>query len=292
MNDDEFDILEIEKKRDAKNAEAESHRLARDNLNDEARCWIERRDLLNGEARAIAEEANEHRKERDRLNEDVRKAKEQRDKFNRNSNELFEKVNTLKREKMPKNGIPLGRLKKELRDLENRQMTSVLTVEKERELIEQISKLAAQIKAREKELEENAEVKTAIEAANLANAEAEKWHKVVEDCAENAQREHEDMTALYEKCDAIRREADIAQENFIKAKLAADEEHKKHVELIKEVHDYDKIIVGRKLKQKQLKKEMDETSTKKQAEEIFERFKQGEKLTTEDMMTLQKSGYI
>jgi uncharacterized coiled-coil DUF342 family protein len=31
---------------------------------------------------------------------------------------------------------------------------------------------------------------------------------------------------------------------------------------------------------------------KRQAEMIFDRFKRGEKLSTEDLMTLQKSGYL
>ncbi len=30
----------------------------------------------------------------------------------------------------------------------------------------------------------------------------------------------------------------------------------------------------------------------KESEEIFDKFKKGEKLSTEDLMTLQKSGYL
>jgi uncharacterized coiled-coil DUF342 family protein len=33
-------------------------------------------------------------------------------------------------------------------------------------------------------------------------------------------------------------------------------------------------------------------SMKRQAEIIFDRFRKGEKLSTEDLMTLQKSGYM
>jgi len=42
---------------------------------------------------------------------------------------------------------------------------------------------------------------------------------------------------------------------------------------------------------KDRKKKVDNES-KKEAEEIFERFKAGEKLSTEDLMSLQKSGYL
>ena len=38
------------------------------------------------------------------------------------------------------------------------------------------------------------------------------------------------------------------EEKFIETKLKADDEHKKHIEHIRQVHDYDKILTG--LKQK------------------------------------------
>jgi uncharacterized coiled-coil DUF342 family protein len=36
----------------------------------------------------------------------------------------------------------------------------------------------------------------------------------------------------------------------------------------------------------------EEVDAKREAELIFERFKKGEKLSTEDLLTLQKSGYL
>jgi uncharacterized coiled-coil DUF342 family protein len=75
-------------------------------------------------------------------------------------------------------------------------------------------------------------------------------------------------------------------------KLKADEEHRKHIEHIRQVHDYDKIISGMQQKLRKSKKEKDEDSARKEAAEIFDRFKAGEKLSTEDLMILQKSGYL
>jgi uncharacterized coiled-coil DUF342 family protein len=40
------------------------------------------------------------------------------------------------------------------------------------------------------------------------------------------------------------------------------------------------------------KKDADVTIAQKEATEIFERFKRGEKLSTEDLMALQKAGLI
>ena len=57
------------------------------------------------------------------------------------------------------------------------------------------------------------------------------------------------------------------------------------------MHDYDKII-SEWAKAKKAKRKEDETSAKEEAEKIFDRFKAGEKLSTEDLMALQKSGYL
>ena len=45
-------------------------------------------------------------------------------------------------------------------------------------------------------------------------------------------------------------------------------------------------------KKNSVRKKKSDTEGKKEAKEIFERFKAGDKLSTEDLMALQKSGYL
>src|SRR2546428_584778 len=94
----------------------------------------------------------------------------------------------------------------------------------------------------------NEEVRKALEELHDAKEKAEAAHAVVGKLAEEAQKEHDTMTELYERSDELRRQADLAQEEFIKTKMAADEEHRKHIDRIRQVHDYDKIIHGIRLK--------------------------------------------
>jgi len=283
---------ELKLKRERENAEAERHRRKRDELNDRTRDWVEKRDTLNGQVRALVEEATGHRIKRDELNAEVRKAKEERDLWNRTVNELLDQFNDLRRRKMPKGAIPLSKLKRELKALEFKQMTSVLTVDKERALIEEMARIQAEVRRLEKSLEENEEVRKAGEELREVREKAEAAHKRVSELAEMAQKEHDQMTALYEKSDELRRQADLAQEEFIKTKMLADEEHRKHIEHIREVHDYDKIIHGIWMKERGVHGEEEVVDAKREAEMIFERFKKGDKLSTEDLMTLQKSGYL
>lgn len=283
---------DLEKKRQTSNYEAERHKQSRDQLNEGTKKWVETRDELNTKVRELIEEASKHRENRDQLNSKVKEAKGQRDEWNRKVSELNEKVAQLKKDHMPRDGPPLKRLKKELKSMEFKQMTSVLSPDKERELIDLLSDLQAQIREREKSMEQNSEIKESIRELREARDKAEESHRLVGDLAERAQTEHDSMIELYEKADELRKQADEAQEKFIECKLKADEEHRKHIEFIRQVHDYDKIITGLRQKARKAKKKKEESDAKKEAEEIFEKFKGGEKLSTEDIMALQKSGYL
>src|SRR5437773_3535794 len=194
---------------------------------------------------------------------------------------------------MPRGAVSLGELKHELKSVEFRQTTFVLTVDKERALIDEIQRLQAEVKKLEKSLEENEDVRAMKDELRSARDRAEDAHRRVSELAEKAQAEHDQMTALYEQGDNLRREADRAQEEFIKTKMLADEEHRKHIEHIRQVHDYDKIIHGIWMKSRGVPESAaEEVDAKREAEQIFERFKKGEKLSTDDLMTLQKSGYL
>jgi len=285
-------IGDLEEKRARHNSDAERHKKLRDELNEKTKEWAERRDELNSQVRRLIEEANGRRENRDKLNAEVREAKTSRDEWNRKFNDLSDKAQALRREKMPKSGLSIRKFKAELRALEKKHMTSVLSPEKEKALMKEMSQLDAKIKEMEKEIEQFSEVRTAEKDAREAKDNAEGFHRKVSELAEKAQQEHDAMLKLYEEADKLRKEADGAQEKFIETKLAADEEHREHIEHIRQVHDFDKIIAGIRDKGRKTRREKDETSAKKEAEEIFDKFRSGEKLSTEDIMVLQKSGYM
>jgi uncharacterized coiled-coil DUF342 family protein len=168
----------------------------------------------------------------------------------------------------------------------------VLKPEKERELIDAIADLQSEIREMEAEIEGDEEVKKLMAEATDARDKAEHYHAMVEEMAEASQREHDLMMEIYDKSDAVRKEADKAQESFIKCKIQADEEHQKHIELIRQVHDYDKMLSGIRQRETAATITDDKKMAKDEAKDIYERFKRGEKLSTEDLMTLQKSGYL
>jgi len=291
-------LEDLDQKRMANNNEAEKHKKLRDELNDKTKEWVQKRDELNAEVRKLVDEAAKHREQRDQLNEQVRAAKAARDEKNKIVRTIDDKVAELKKatapKEVPKEGpvqMPISKLKKDLKQLEFFHQSQALTKDKEKEIIEKIKALNIEIKDREKASEQTSEVKNAIHELREARDAAEAEHKKVSELAEKAQAEHDVMIQLYEKADALRKEADKAQEMFLQTKNQADDEHHRHIDNIRQVHDYDKILTGLKQKAKKARKKKDDTAAQKEADDIFEKFKKGEKLSTDDLMMLQKSGY-
>jgi len=105
--------------------------------------------------------------------------------------------------------------------------------------------------------------------------------------AEDAQREHEAMVALYESVDALRRQADEVQAHLLEVKGQADEAHRAHIAAIEEVRDIEKMLYA--ARGGRAPQTWGEAEPPKE-EDFLARLKKGEKVSTEDLLELQKSG--
>jgi uncharacterized coiled-coil DUF342 family protein len=283
-------LAELEKTRDQINNEAEERKIARDRLNGRTKLLAEKRDQLNGEVASRVAQAAEHREKRNKLNEEVKAAKLMRDQLNQKANELGDIATKLKRERHRDVAVPVPRLREDMRALEFRLQTSVLTPAKEKELTAELKRLAHEVRQAEATMESDKEVFEAVGAARKAKQDAEDQHKRLSELARGAQAEHDAMMKLYEEADALRRDADAAQGEFVANKREADEEHFRHIDLIRRVKDYEKVISGIRRRRREVRRAEGDRRQEKKTDSMMERFKKGEKLSTEDLLALQLRG--
>jgi uncharacterized coiled-coil DUF342 family protein len=282
-------IEDLERKRAESNARADEHRARRDLLNAEARARAEERARILDELHARSSDAQLLRHERDDLNDQVREAKRLREEWNGKFQELGEKVQQLRRTQGPRPGaVPVWRLKKDLKELEFRHMTSAHSPEAEKRLIEDMKRIEAQIRDQDEHLRQNPEFETAVKSFDEARAEAEKHHAAVGQLAEDAQRAHEDMVHLYESIDELRRQADEVQAKLIEVKTAADDAHRAHIASIEEVRDIEKLLYAARGGRVPVGSYAVQEPPKE--EDFLARLKKGEKVSTADLLELQKSG--
>ncbi len=281
-------IEELEEKRAECNARADDARAQRDRLNAEARSLAEERSRILDAIHDKSGEAQEHRRRRDTLNVDVREEKRLREEWNRKFQELADRVQELKRARPARSGaVPVWRLKKELKELEFRHMTTAITGDQEKRLIEEMKRLEAAIREQDDQLRHDPTVEETLKAFAEARDEAEKHHARVGELAEEAQREHETMVALYEEVDDLRRRADDVQASLIEVKSRADEAHRGHISAIEEVRDLEKLLYAARGGRAPSSWSPVEPPRE---EDFLARLKKGEKVSTEDLLELQKSG--
>jgi phosphoserine phosphatase len=279
---------DLERKRADSNARADEFRARRDRLNSEARQTAEERAVIVDELHAKSAEAQDHRRHRDQLNDQVREEKKLREEWNRKLQELGDKVQEMRRARAPRPGaVPVWRLRKELKELEFRHMTTALTPDQEKRLIEEMKRLEAGIRDQDAELRQDPEVEQAMRALAEARDEAEKHHALVGQYAVEAQAEHEAMVQLYESVDELRRRADEVQAKLIEVKTAADEAHRSHIAAIEEVRDIEKLLYA--ARGGRAPPSWADAEPPKE-EDFLARLKKGEKVSTEDLLELQKSG--
>ncbi len=279
-------------RKDELQRKANQLRKERDRLNDEARAHAEERDTYNAQVREIVNEANEHKKRRDELNELVKRQKELRDDANRVADEAMKEADTLRRERNPDAGgeVNVARLKKEARQLEFQQMTQVLKPDKERALVERLQEIGKLIREKDKVLKADPELKAALDKAEELKEKAEKTHSKVGDLAEKAQAEHDAMIQLYKQSDKLRKTADKLQERFVVSKMEADKIHKAYIEYVNQIHEIEDQVGSHHQGGRASKADVERAEAA--ADEVFEKFKAGEKLSTDDLLMLQKAGLL
>ncbi len=286
----EGQIDEWERQRDTLNFSAEDHRAARDQLNDRTKALIKEREKWSNEIRANVKIATDAKEERNRLNVQVKEAKVEREALNNSANALMEKVQALRQERTPTEGPSPHVLKRDLRELERKMETSVLSAADERKIVDQIKKLAQHIRTRENALESDDKVHAALTEARAAAEKAEESHRSVSELAANAQRNHDLMVKHYGLSDLLRKDLERVQRELSENKSKADEEHKAHIDLIHQVHDLDKISQAARRRARRTTRAKREERAKTKASDLISKFKKGGKLSTEDLMALQNKG--
>ena len=184
--------------------------------------------------------------------------------------------------------LTVQKLKKEARALEFQQMTTVLTTSKEKALMERLKEIGKTLREKEKALKSDPELKAALERADDLKEKAEKTHAKVGELAEKAQASHDGMIKLYKESDKVRKKADKLQERFVVSKMEADKIHKQYIEVVNWIHEIEDAQAATSGRPSAAQHQASEAA----AEMVFQKFKAGEKLSTEDLLTLQKAGLL
>ncbi|MGI6781794.1 MAG: phosphoserine phosphatase SerB [Acholeplasmataceae bacterium] len=249
----------------------------REAFNKEAKEQRKIRDELNNSLKENLQKAIEYRDSRNEINKDVEANKKKR-------NDVNEKIKNLEWSSGKRDKV---KLENEIKKIDKIIETRVLDIKKENQLVKNANDLRKQLT----EVKEDDKVK---DEAQELKKESELYHANVVEHSAKAQEAHENMLKYFRKTDEIRTAADEAHKNFIQARKNASAKHEDFKMVLSEIHVINKKL-GRNNKPKRQKSNNKGSSPnkrnkeeKEKAEVIFDKFKHGKKLSTEELLLLQK----
>ena len=267
----------VRKQKDEKEAEIAKVAEEREEFNKTAREQRKIRDELNASLKENLNKAIEYRNERNEINKEVEAAKKARNEANNKIKSL--EWNSGKRDKV--------KIENEIKKIDKIIETRVLDIKKENQLVKNANDLRKQLM----EIHEDESVKA--EADEYRKKSEEEHEKVIE-LSEKAQAAHEEMLKYFRKTDDIRTAADEAHKKFVEARKNASDKHEEFKAILSDIHVINKKLGSNKPKRRKSDKKGSSSGgnknreEKQRAQEIFEKFKQGGKVSTEEILLLQK----
>ena len=266
----------VRKQKDEKEAEIAKVAEEREEYNKIAREQRKIRDELNASFKENLNKAIEYRNERNEINKEVEAAKKER-------NEANNKIKNLEWNSGKRNKV---KIENEIKKIDKIIETRVLDIKKENQLVKNANDLRKQLM----EIHEDESVKAEAEELKKQSEEA---HQRVIELSEKAQAAHEEMLKYFRKTDDIRTAADEAHKNFIEARRNASAKHEEFKAILSDIHVINKKLGSNKPKRRKSDNKGSSGGNKnreekQRAQEIFEKFKQGGKVSTEEILLLQK----
>ena len=280
---------ELRKIRKEYHQKAEELRVGRDELNLKSQTHASERNDLNVKAKEYMDEVHMYRDRRNGLNVEVGQIRDERNEVTETVNSLKDTFLSLKRKRFSgRNLPPISRLRKQIQELEIKQMTTPLTTDKERALVEEISSLQNKIKQHDELIETDTEVLDARDTFREAENKRRELSKSMQKSRQEAQTAHHSMKDSLRLNRSTRRKADAAQRAFVKAKEKADIVHNEYIEYLRGMQEIDRMTAS----QGKTGSLADQKASAASAEDLFAKFLAGEKLSTEQLMIIQKAGML
>ena len=268
---------------------AEEIRVKRDELNLKSQTHAAERNELNQQAKEHMDNVHLYRDRRNGLNVEVGQIRDERREVSNKVKDLKDKFLKLKRLRFSgRNLPPISRLRKQIQELEIRQMTTPLTTDKESALVEEIESLQNKINEQDELIETDTEVLEARDEFRKFEDKRRELSRSMQKTRQEAQVCHNTMKDSLRLNRSTRRRADSAQRMFVKVKEKADEVHNEYIDYLKAMQEIDRTTASHS----KSGSVADQKASAASAEDLFAKFLAGEKLSTEQLMIIQKAGML
>ncbi|MBI4451521.1 hypothetical protein HY642_06100 [Candidatus Woesearchaeota archaeon] len=234
----------------------------------------------------------EQRTARNQFTTDVKSAKEKRDAFNKLIKERLAKLKELNEQKQEiaaKYGIKQdpATIKKTIERMNYVLETEVVSFEKEKQLMKTIRELERSYQQALKVSDIWDRAHAVAKEVDQLRAEANSLHKHVQDAAGQSQQRHEAIVSDSTHVDELRAKERAVEEQIIAVEQQMSPLESQLAEKQKLANELDDKLGNERKEQRNIKEQEQKKKLSNRKQEAEEKFRRGEKLTTEDILALQ-----
>ena len=272
----------------------------RNSLNEidrEKELWFKKKEELSKNIRGSIQKIKDNKAKRDDLTRQVKELKPKRDGINRDIASKSAELDKLKKE-----GSELAksidikdspsRIKQQMEKLEFKIETDTVSFEKEKELMKKIKELKKDYDKVSILEESNKKVSEVLDIFRRMKKEANEAHKLVQEKAKQSQALHEEILKFSAEIDKIKVDEEDAFKKFSELKKKFNEANSQLKEKLKVMNSLKSSLDKISSEKREKRREEQESFLKSKEEEVNQKIKRREKLTTEDLLVFQKSEKI
>jgi uncharacterized coiled-coil DUF342 family protein len=260
-------------------------------IENEAGEWAEKRDRRNERFKEIRDEIIELKHERDKANEKVKELKQKRDEARARIKRKIEEIKSIRQEvkavadKKPSQAFRF--LQEQFDNIEWKIQTTSLSLQEEKELVEQVKQIEIQLNVYRKLEQLKHKILDLQTEINALQAEGKSCHDGLTRMAQKSQECHQKMLEKIEESKKVKAEADSLHQTFVQTR----EKEKPIREEIANVLDQMRQFRGEMREEEAIEKKQSEEAIRSELEQqAREKLKRGEKLTWEEFQLLAEKG--
>tara|TARA_X000000368_G_scaffold412998_1_gene400285 strand:+ start:223 stop:1080 length:858 start_codon:yes stop_codon:yes gene_type:complete len=256
----------------------------RDELNNKVRSQLDKRNEINSQVKELITEVQKQKVLRNEANSRVAELRKIRLEKTNELKEIRAKLRSSVETKdstagKKRNGPNSHKIREQMNKLEWRHQTGQISSKKEREFFATMKRLQNEFKMLKQEEEKSSS--SVLKEVKQAEKRQQKAHDAVTDASEKSEEAHSLMMELSNEVDRLRGMANSEHLALTSTKGEADDLHNKYIISLRCIHSMQDIL--------KLSGTKEEGSERVDVSELMSRLMEGQTLSDEDMMLLQRS---
>ena len=254
---------------------------------------MKKKELTEMKSKQIKELINkikDNKSKRDALTSEVKELKPKRDSINKGTSPKSAELAKLRKEKESvKSAVrePPSSIKREMEKLEFMIETEAISFSKEQQLMKKIKELRKLYDSASDIEYANKKIRESAESIRKMRSESNQVHKSIQEKAKQSQAPHEEILKISSEIDKLKAEEQEAFNKFSELKRKFTETNYQLKEKLKAMNGVKNALDKISSDKRDKKKREIESFLKSKEEEVNQKLKRGEKLTTEDLLVFQ-----